>query len=121
MEYIFGSVYRKGAMRMNLKTVGKVHTELTGYCTYQREDSDRREEHRFLVTEHYLMAEDIEGRCYDWYIIEQYSKDTDRFTPVKEEIETNIIDTQDALCETSADFDQRIADIEDALCELTEE
>ena len=33
----------------------------------------------------------------------------------------DIIDTQDALCETSIDFEQRIADIEDALCELTEE
>ena len=32
-----------------------------------------------------------------------------------------IDETEDALCETSADFDQRIADIEDALCELTEE
>lgn len=30
-------------------------------------------------------------------------------------------DTEDALCEASEDFDQRIADIEDALCELTEE
>ena len=65
-------------------------------------------------------AEDVEGNCYDWYEIDHHSRYTDKFTPQKEEIETNITDTQDALCEATEDFEQRIADIEDALCEITE-
>ena len=37
------------------------------------------------------------------------------------EVNGELDDTEDALCEISEDLDQRIADIEDALCELTEE
>ena len=33
--------------------------------------------------------------------------------------QTDIVDTQEALCEASGDFEQRIADLEDALCDLS--
>lgn len=64
---------------------------------------------------------DSEGNVYDCYQIDQHYRDTDKFTPNKEEIETGIADAQDATCELSEELDERISELEDALCELTME
>lgn len=38
-----------------------------------------------------------------------------------DETRESVGDTQDAVCEASADIESRVADIEDALCELSEQ
>ena len=120
MEYVFGTIRRGTQVAQGLKTVGEYHTAFDGICHVERRYPDNIITDDFRVVEKYKSAE-VDGVCYDWYEIDNHSRYIDMFSPVKERIESDIVDTQDALCETSADFDQRIADIEDALCELTEE
>ena len=120
MEYIFGTIRRKGRVAYGLKTVGAYHTALDGICHIERSYTDSNITDDFTVVEKYK-TDEINGVCYDWYEIKDHSRYVDRFSPVKEKIETDIIDTQDALCEASEEFNTRIADIEDALCELTEQ
>ena len=118
MEYVFGTIRKSGRSISGLKTVGDRHTALDGICHIERNYPDCVIVDDFVVKEKYRTAE-VDNICYDWYEIEQHSRYIDYFSPVKEEINTNISDTQDALCEASEDFEQRIADIEDALCDLT--
>lgn len=120
MEYVFGTVQRGDGIKECLKTVGSEHTDLTGRVVVQRDYPDRKVEDVFTVAEHIDSADDPEGKCYDWYIIDAHNRDTDMFSPVKDEIDGGINDTQDAVCDLSEELEERIATIEDALCELTE-
>ena len=117
MEYVYGTKKEKEILR----TKGSAHTDLTGYHEVEAKYPDQIITDSFRIVEKYDSQEDCEGNCYDWYEIDHHIRIQDKFTPVKDKIETDIVDTQDALCEASEDFDHRIADIEDALCELTEE
>ena len=72
------------------------------------------------MVEKYQSAE-TEDACFDWYEITEHNRIMDKFSPIKEEIEGGINDSQDAVCQLSEDVEQRLADIEDALCELAGE
>lgn len=120
MEYVFGTVRRNASVVENLKTINDVHTELKGLQQVVREYADNVITDSFYVAEHYRSDEDEDGNCYDWYVIQYHNRYIDKFTPARPNLESDIAETQDALCEVSEDFDQRIADIEDALCDLSE-
>lgn len=121
MEYVFGYLKIKGNLEQVLKTVGESPSNLSGNNQIQRKYSDSIITDEFKVREKYLSKVDTEGRCYDWYIIDDHSRYIDYFTPLKEQIKTDITDSQNALCDLSADLEEMLVDIENALCELTEE
>ena len=121
MEYIFGTVRRKGVDYENVKTVGSIHSNLKGRCTVRREYPDRTVEDNFTVTDRYFTAEDSEGNCYDWYLIEGHNRDTDTFSPQKPEIddraqtmELNLTDTEIYVMEV----EQSLTDLEIEVMEL---
>lgn len=120
MEYIFGnaSIHRK--MVHILKTAGNEHTNLSGANQIERKYPDSIITDEFVVKEKYLSKTDSAGKCFDWYVITDHYRYIDYFTPMREQIETDINDSQNALCDLSADLDAALADIENALCELSE-
>lgn len=120
MEYIFGNTKLHRQLTHILKTVGDKHTNLTGANQIERKYSDSIITDEFVVKEKYLSKTDLAGRCYDWYIITDHYRYIDYFTPMREQIATDINDSQNALCDLSADLDEALADIENALCELSE-
>ena len=124
MEYIFGTIRRKGQLIDGLKTVGSTHTNLIGHHQVVREYSDSIITDTFDVKEHYLSKVDESGKCYDWYSLENHYRYIDKYTPniprVEERIDGRIDDTENALCESSEAFEESIAEIENAICELSE-
>lgn len=120
MQYIFGTIKRLGKLVHILKTVGDEHTALTGANSVERKYSDSIITDNFVVKEKYLSKTDAEGRCYDWYIITDHYRYIDYFTPMRDKINTDIIETQDALIEVDDDRLQAQADIENALIEIDE-
>lgn len=120
MEYIFGTIKRKGRIIVVLKTVGNEHTNMTDNHIIERRYSDSIITDSFYVVEKYLSKDGADGKCYDWYELKDHSRYIDYFTPMKEQITTDINDSQNALCDLSADLDAALADIENALCELSE-
>lgn len=121
MEYVFGTMSKRGHTYETLKTVGKEHTSLKGKHVIESKYPDSVVTDVFIVDSHYLSKDDIEGKCYDWYTISNHTRYIDYFTPVKATLEIGIADAQNATCELSEEIDTRISDIENALCELTEE
>lgn len=120
MEYIFGTIHKKKKDLDILKTVGSYHTALEGKHIIERKYSDSIITDAFTIEKHYLSKDGADGKCYDWYELKEHSRYIDYFTPIKEQITTDINDSQNALCDLSADLDGALADIENALCELSE-
>lgn len=124
MEYIFGTIKRKGQLIDGLKTVGTTHTDLMGHNQVVREYSDSIITDTFDVKEHYLSKKDASGKCYDWYSLANHYRYIDKYTPniprVEERIDVRIDDTENALCEATEVYDTSISDLENAICELTE-
>lgn len=120
MEYIFGTIRRKGQLIDSLKTVGDMHTDLTGHNQIIQEYSDCIITDTFDVKEHYLSKKDASGKCYDWYSLENHNRDIDRYTPNIPKVVGRITDTENALCEATEIYDGSISDLENAICELTE-
>jgi len=104
-----------------LKTKGLEHSNLKGFLQFRTEYPDQTVVDDFHIVRKYDSQEDCEGNCYDWYEIDRHSRYTDKWTPAKEEIETGIADSQDAICILSEDVEIRLAEIEDALCEMSKE
>ncbi len=89
-EYVFGTEEQKEI----LKTKGDIHSELEGYQEVVREYADQTITDRFRVIEKTNTAEDEEGNCYDWYIIDCHYRDTDRFPLDVRTTEQEITDLQ---------------------------
>ena len=87
---------------------------MQGFCQVIRDYPDQTITDSFLVIDHYHSAEDIEGKCYDWYEIDKHYRTQDKTKPIHDEL----ITISDAICEQDTDLSLRIAAIEDALCEL---
>ena len=104
-----------------LKTKGREHTDLKGFQQLSTDYPDQTIVDDFHIIRKYDSQEDCEGNCYDWYEIDHHSRYTDKFTPAREEIETGIADSQDAVCMLSEDIEARLAEIEDALCDMSKE
>lgn len=99
MEYIFGVISRNGVSVEQLKTVGKEHTDLTGFQKTVRNYPDSIIVDNFRIVEKYNSAEDVAGNCYDWYLIDNHNQYVDNYTPVAKQTERQITDLQMALCE----------------------
>lgn len=89
-EYVFGTEEQKEI----LKTKGDIHSELEGYQEVVREYADQTITDRFRVIEKTHTAEDEEGNCYDWYIIDNHYRDTDKFQLDVRTTEQEITDLQ---------------------------
>ena len=85
MEYIFGT---KDDDQVILKTKGGEHSNLRGRHELERKYPDQTITDHFLILEKYDSAEDEEGNCYDWYIIDQYYRYTDKTGTVQNEVES---------------------------------
>ena len=77
MEYVFGT---KGDTEV-LKTKGREHSSLEGFCEVERTYPDQVITDRFRVVEKTGSSEDAEGFCYDWYQIDRHYRERDRYTP----------------------------------------
>jgi len=119
-NYVFGTVKYNGINCLNLKTIGSKHTDLKGMQQVNRVFTDAIITDSFRVLKKYRSDEDPSGKCYDWYLIDEHYRDTDKFTPAQGEINSKIEDLEIASCEMSADASARLEDIELALCELSE-
>ena len=94
---------------------------MSGWHQLVSEYPDQTITDNFRIAKKTGSAEDDEGNCYDWYEIDHHSRYTDKFSPVRKEIEDGISDSQDAVCVLSEDVEARFAEIEDALCEFSKE
>ena len=81
MEYIFGTIKRKGKIVDILKTVGDTHTDLKDNHSIVREYPDCKITDIFVIADHYQSKEDSEGKCYDWYELANHYRYIDYFTP----------------------------------------
>lgn len=89
MEYVFGTKDKDEI----LKVKGAEHTDLTGYQQVVLETDLDKTTHDFRIVRKWDSAEDVEGNCYDWYIIDHHSSYVDTTKPVVEktdEINANI-------------------------------
>ena len=129
MQYVFGSAIYNGKPTDILKTVGETHTSLSGSVETVRKYSDNIITDVFVVDDHYLSKEDIEGNCYDWYRISNHYRMMDKFTPGKVELENKIEENSEAefdladmidennnsifdLAEYAGGLEERIAELE---------
>lgn len=85
-SYIYGTVRVNGDLLENLKTKGPTHTDLSGYINSVQEYKDSVVTDRCLIVEKYRSAEDDEGNCYDWYVIDKHYCYVDTASPVMEDI-----------------------------------
>ncbi len=88
MEYIYGSNDFTG--EETLKTVGNEHTDLCGFQQTVREYPDCTITDSFHIVEKTKSAEDSEGNCYDWYLIDRHSRFIDKTKPVKANLDVLI-------------------------------
>ena len=116
MEYVFGSVRRNGVNVENLKTIGETHTNLTGRQSIERKYPDAIMTDSFYVKDKYRSDEDLEGNCYDWYIIMDHNHYVDKFTPGIGIYEQMITDLEIEQMEQSI----ALTDAEIAIMELQE-
>ena len=102
MEYIFGKNEQKQSEV--LRTKGDTHTDMSGFCETVREYPDCTITDSFFVVRKYHSAEDAEGNCYDWYIIDKHNRIIDRTPPLKEDNALTL--------ELAADYEARLCALE---------
>ena len=84
MEYVFGTKTVGKTEVEILKTIGDVHSNLTGRQVVVREYPDQTIEDQFTIVRCYQSKVDSEGRHYDWYEIKDHFRNSDRFTYEKQ-------------------------------------
>lgn len=88
MEYVFGTQNDAEI----LKIVWSAHTDLKGYQEVVREFQSEKITDNFHVVRKLDSKEDLEGNCYDWYIIDRHYRMIDRTEPLKKKEEQNRAD-----------------------------
>lgn len=112
MEYVFDTKDDREILR----TKNGSHTDLSGYHELVREFSDQTITDRFRIVEKYNTAEDDEGNCYDWYVIDEHYRFSDKFS-------SRIIDTEQEITDLmleNIEQGQSMTDMELAIMELQE-
>ena len=112
MEYVFGTE----GDHETLRTKGGSHTDLNGYQQVERQYGDQAVTDSFYVVEKARSAEDEEGNCYDWYVIDHHYRYTDKFTPQIKGTEQEITELEI----TAMEQEQMITENEIAILELKE-
>lgn len=85
MDYVFGT---NGQVE-TLKTKGDTHTDLTGFQQVTQTYPDQTITDCFRVVNKYNASEDVEGNCYDWYIIDSHYRMVDKSKPIADEATRN--------------------------------
>lgn len=116
MEYVFGTVRRNGELVESLRTKGDEHTDMIDVQSVVEKYTDRIITHNFIIVEKYRSDEDIEGNCYDWYIIRNHNRYDDMFTQQIGKTEKEITDLEIENIELA----QALTDAEIAIIELQE-
>lgn len=78
MEYVFGTVQRGGVTRESLKVVGGPSLAVGEFVTIVREYDNCTITDRCRVVEHYHTENGPDGVRYDFYVIGDHYRDTDR-------------------------------------------
>jgi len=102
MDYIYGT---NGDSEI-LKTVGKQHTDYSGFLTSVREYDDGKIVDLCKIVDHYDSAEDVEGNCYDFYTISDHNRHIDKSDSINA-TEGAIVDLADMV----ASHEDAIADL----------
>lgn len=76
MEYIFGTNELIG--EEVLRTKGDKHTDLEGFQSVVTEYPDCTIHDSFYVVRKDKSDEDMEGNCYDWYVINRHNRSVDK-------------------------------------------
>ena len=115
MEYIFGVDRVDGQMIENLKTVGKQHSDLTGFVETRRVYDDCIICDRFRVIEKYDSMENSEQKYDLYHIADHYRYSEQPFSNkvLQEQFEA-------ALCEIDEANEAAHAVYETALCDIDE-
>lgn len=100
MQYIYGN--------NTLKTIGKVHTDFSGYLSTSCEYGGVTIIDRCKIVNHYRSEEDAEGNKYDWYTISDHYRYEDR--------QVEATENADALAELM----DIVANQDDAIAEMME-
>lgn len=87
---------------------------MTGFHQLERKYPDQVITDSFRIVEKTGSAEDEEGNCYDWYVIDHHYRYTDKFTPQIGATEQLITDNEITLIE----HEQLITDLEIEVMEL---
>ena len=118
MEYIFGRDNFSG--NETLKTKGNEHTNLEGFVDTVREYDDCKITDSFFVDRKEHSTEDIEGNCYDWYVINRHYRVVDKSGPIVARVDGNKADIEAALCDMDEANEAAHAAYETALCDIDE-
>lgn len=122
MEYVFGTVERGGMIYECVKTVGDVHSHLSGFVHVETKYPEITQSDDFRVLGKYRSKESSEA-CFDWYLIDSHRTVVDRFTPVRAGIESGISENQEGvldIAELSDENSSAIVDLAEMVEELTE-
>jgi len=90
MEYTIAETYYDNKKVLCLSTISNTHTDYVGYCKLEQKYSEYIIIDSFKVLEKYKSKEDSAGNCYDFYIIEEYNRQFDYYSPAKEKLSANI-------------------------------
>lgn len=120
MQFVFFNTQKNGYIVHMLKTISSEQEELTGACKIERKFANATYIDEFVIEKKTSSKTDDCGRIYQWYEIKDHTRYID-FTPINNRFSEGITDSQNALCDLSADLEEMLVDIENALCELTEE
>lgn len=82
MEYVFGTDTSR--QKRTLLTKGAEHTELSGFCEVVREFEDCTIIDNFFVLGKIGSAQDVDGKCYDWYEIDLHYRVIDKIKKLDE-------------------------------------
>lgn len=118
MEYVFGTALLKTGEVETLKIKSNAHTNIKGYQSIERVYHDQTITDNFLVLYKLNEKEDIEGNCYDWYVIDKHYKICDKTKPIAENLNNIQIELENAIIENDITVNERLTQIEDALIEL---
>ena len=121
MEYIFGT---DGEFEI-LRTKGGSHTKLTGYHQLEQSYPDQNIVDNFHIVKKTGSAEDTEGNCYDWYVVDHHYRMQDKTVPIVPDVATNaggvdelggivsdLAASVDDLATTLSDISERLAKLE---------
>ena len=106
-EYVFGHTERNGVMVETLKVISENPTFYTGSMSVERKYKDSYITDTFCIKEKYHSIEQ-DGKFYDFYIIDNHYRYTDKFSPQRPGAEQNITDLEIQNIEQ----DQYITDLE---------
>lgn len=85
MEYVFGTNSYSGVE--TLRTKGSEHTNFDGFVETVQDFDDSTITDTFHIVCKTKSDDDVEGNCYDWYIIDKHNRVIDKTKRLKANID----------------------------------